>query len=63
MILMFIDDEPDSIVAATAEIRDSVRDVVISVFNFEHAMEELASVEPDIVILDVWDGPPPEFAR
>ena len=58
MKLMFIDDESDSIAPAMDEIIGSIADATTLVFNFEHAIEQLSSFKPDIIILDVWDGPP-----
>ena len=56
--VMFIDDDPVSIEDAVQILIDNVCDLKHWEKNFEEGREDLNSLRPDIVVLDIWKGDP-----
>ncbi len=58
--ILFIDDQPESVRDAKERLEETYNTVELqcSIADFIHGEDEIASWNPDIVILDIWTGKP-----
>jgi len=63
MILLFVEDDPRSIAHAMRKVNEEHPDIKCVVKGFAEAADWISQQPPDIVSLDVFEGPPAENVR
>lgn len=58
MNLLFVDDDESSVADVKNHLERELESIKTSVIGFEGAPENIQSILPDIVILDLFEGPP-----
>lgn len=58
--ILFIDDNPESVIDAIQFVEEKIGSYKHWVLNFEAGLESIHSLDPDIVVIDVWKGDPQE---
>ena len=54
--IMFIDDDPKSVVDAVELLQENFAGLKIDTMNFEQGKESIRSFRPDMIVLDIWKG-------